>query len=198
MKELEDENERLKGVIELYHNALALLAHDINNNVATALGYMDIEIYKEAEKQVQKIPEITKTTNEFFKDPNPLQKRKINLDEKIEKAWELFTSEVKKSLTIHYPTRATILGNSLFTNIAYNLIQNAAKAGAKDVWISVQGYDVIFKDNGEGIKEETKKKIMAKTAGEGLRRVMNICEVFGWSIKIESKKEETYITITTN
>lgn len=99
-----------------------------------------------------------------------------------------------------------------FTNVIYNLLDNAVKYRKEDtpLSISIETHDlsddrlkIVISDNGIGIKKENLKKIFekfyrvptgnkhdVKGFGLGLAYVHKMIEVFGGSIKVESELNE--------
>jgi len=198
----------------------SIISHDSANLLSKAIGYLDLGIDLKsldyAEKSIQPILQaqqlITKlldTTKNILKSEREI----IDLHQEISNV----INDIKKKNTeqeIQLDIQCSvfdykILGYKIITNVFYNLIENSIKYSPREkisIKISAniknqgnKGIELVFEDNGKGISESLKKKILQKPVssekGYGMGLFMSnyiVKEHFNGTIKIEDRVEGEY------
>lgn len=195
----------------------SIISHDSANLLSKAVGYLDLGIDLKsldyAEKSIQPILQaqqlITKlleTTKNILKSEREI----IDLHQEISNV----INDIKKKNTAQEMLLDIqcsvfdykILGYKIITNVFQNLIENSIRySPRKNVSIKIsaniknqgkEGIELVFEDNGKGISESMKKKILKKPVssekGYGMGLFMSnyiIKEYFNGTVKIEDRVE---------
>ncbi|MGF3522725.1 MAG: PAS domain S-box protein [Candidatus Bathyarchaeia archaeon] len=195
-KKLEDKLAVLSGFI----------SHDIGNkifNIKTALNL--------TKKLAEDKPELTQRLNKIEDALDKIQRildaskiyeqigshalEPINVGKAVNDAASLF-SDLKSVKIINKVEDLTVNADSLLTTIFNNLIDNSLKHGKTVTTIKVShqqstdgAENIIYEDDGVGIKPADKEKLFAKGfgqgAGYGLYLIKRACELYGWTITEE-------------
>jgi PAS domain S-box-containing protein len=88
--------------------------------------------------------------------------------------------------------RLTVIADSLFRQLLYNLIDNTLKYGQKTTTIKLSFHKnkdnllLVYEDNGVGISEDMREHLFergfGKGTGFGLYSMKRVCEGYGWTI----------------
>lgn len=182
---------------------------EIANNPERLSNYANI-IYQQNKNLEEKIEKILQSSLSE-KASVKLEKTNTDLNEIIRKVSDNFNAgisekngEIKLMLQNDIPTVMT--DKFHFSNILFNLLDNASKYCISTPIIQIKTYDdssqvfIVIKDNGSGIDSKHMKKIYekfyriprgnvhdVKGFGLGLSYVLNIVKAHGWKINVESK-----------
>ena len=163
----------LKGAIQIYQGKIE---HEFAS-----------EFFPEAEKEVNRLSELVKEIAEFSK-PNKYQKRKLQINELLEKSLNLISYNTKdKKITIvrnYLQNNPSVMANEhemlqLFINILQNAVDSMNIGGTLTIDVQKLAEDdqrwlrVRIEDNGIGIPEDEVARIFAryyttKDGGTGL------------------------------
>jgi signal transduction histidine kinase len=92
----------------------------------------------------------------------------------------------------------SVLADSLFEQLFYNLLDNSLKHGEKvskfriNCKMDKDGMKLIYENDEVGIPEDEKKKIFKEGYGKGtdvgLHMVKIMCNIYGWTMKETGKQ----------
>ena len=200
----------------------ASMAHDINNHSAIIMSRADYLLYEAEKKNFpsqcigdlevinDQIEKISKITGNILKHSKKLSKAftEVNLISLVENTMEMLQPIIKKqniNTNIFFETKDAIIkaDPNQIEQVLLNLISNALDAinnnGELGITIKKNADDqlqLIIKDNGIGIDEESLKmifspfytnKVSDKGTGLGLYIVENICKNHNATIECESQ-----------
>ncbi len=195
----------------------SIIGHDSANLLSKAVGYLDLGIDSKSlefvEKSIQPIlqaqqliTELLETTKNIFKTEREI----IDLHQEISNVIKNIKKKItakEKQLDIQCSFfDYKILGYKIIKNVFHNIIENSIKySSRKNVSIKIsaninnQGIELVFEDNGIGISDSLKKKILQKPVssdkGFGMGLFMSnyiVKEHFNGTIKIEDRVEGEY------
>jgi PAS domain S-box-containing protein len=206
ISELKNAEKKLESVNEKLQVVGGLTRHDVRNKLSTITG----NIYLNKKKMVDH-PEILATFKDmesaceqivrifdFAKDYERLgveELKYVDVEKVVGEAFSLFPDlrGVEITNSCH---GLTVLADSLFRQLFYNLIDNSLRYGEKLSQITIR-YEkangnqlrLVYEDDGVGIAWDAKPKIFregyttGKGSGYGLYLVKRMMEVYGWDIR---------------
>jgi two-component system, OmpR family, phosphate regulon sensor histidine kinase PhoR len=203
-------------------SASALSRSDVNSNMSKLLNYVGI-ITKEANRLNQHVENIL-NINKVSQNDFQLQKECLDAHVLIHEIANDFETSMKEKgaiLILSLKADRTMIDTDRlhFTNLLYNLIDNALKYSPVNPHIEIitenmaQSLQISIKDNGIGINKEYHKKVFlnffrvptgnlhnVKGFGIGLSYVKSILDAHKWKISLESElgKGSTFKIIIPN
>lgn len=213
----------LKTPISTISLAAQMLNDDSVRKSPASLGHLSQVVMDESKRlrfQVEKVLQMSV----FDKSSSSLKFTDVDANKIIDNVIHTFKIKVEKyggEITYHLDATDSIINvdEMHFTNIIYNLLDNAVKYMREDVEphldittkdIEGRRLEIRISDNGIGIKKEDLKKIFdkfyrvstgnrhdVKGFGLGLAYVKKMVTIFGGSISVESElgKGSTFIII---
>ncbi|MHA1304245.1 MAG: sensor histidine kinase [Candidatus Heimdallarchaeaceae archaeon] len=219
-KELQEEIERRKQNEEQIRQKNKELSdfahffsHDIRNALAGVEGYLDLYLETKNEDYLHKIFKKTQFLKKLLDQSLSLAEAGIVVEKKL---CENLDQLVRDVAAIIIPENITYTQDKLpdlvcdeekVKQIFMNLFNNAITHGRPSkIFVQYKENNdksiIIIGNDGEQIKEEDKSKIFDKGfstkggAGLGLAIVQKIVKALGWSITVESTKENTLFIIS--
>ena len=168
---------------------------------------------KRLSSQVENVLDIVRSEKKFI-----LSREEIDLVSFLRQGMEVEKVRFEKNdleINEDYQPESLVLSadpyhlSNVFSNIVENAVKYASHEGVDNkairldvnLTINQTNYQLCFSDNGIGIEEKHQKLIFnkfyrvptgnvhnVKGFGLGLYYVRNICQLHGWSVKVESKK----------
>lgn len=184
----------LKGSIQIYQDKIK--------------GKLASEFFPEAEKEVNRLSELVKEIAEFSK-PNKYQKRKIQINDLLEKSLDLISYSIKdkdvKVVKNYLQENPSVMANAhemfqLFINIMQNSVDSMRIGGTLTIDVQKLAEDDVrwlrirIEDTGAGIAEDELARIFARYyttkqggTGLGLAIAERIILVHNGRISVTSK-----------
>jgi PAS domain S-box-containing protein len=176
-----------------------LLSHDLRNPLDIAKGYLDLmerpeseneELLEEAKNAVYRAIKVAEDLKIIAVTPEDIEEEEVNLEDAFTQA----LTSIKVSPESYNIEDTTIAArNGSITRLFANLIQNSVEHNPEPVSIKVGslGNGFYYEDNGKGIPENNREKIMKKgftTSGEGqglgLYIINRIAELHSWEVNV--------------
>ena len=179
-----------KAQADLY---VDLMSHDIRNMNQIAVGYLELainklesgEIINDSDIALLKQPfDALKRVNQLIDNVKKFQQKgstefkysTIDLGQMLEEVKRLYSSITVREIIINYaPMQCFIKANELLKEVFSNLVGNAIKHSTGPIEITIglskiekdgkKYCQVIVEDNGPGIPDDRKKKLLTRISG---------------------------------
>ncbi len=187
---------KLNESLEAVKVVSSIIRHDILNDLAVAMGYL--EIGEEKAKILDKLQHIVERLEKFRKYEKLAEiheLRCINIKDAVEDSKRL-----KPDLDIDVDNYC-ILADTMLSAVIYNIVSNAIKHCGSDVNVKIEAkergnwVEIRIIDNGKGIPNRIKDKIFEEgfkyeSAGSGLGLFLakKVVERYGGEISVEDNK----------
>ncbi len=184
-----------------------LTRHDLRNKLGglNAFAYLLKKSYAENEFVMQCVTGIEKVSKQMvdilnfeqiYEQIGIEELKCVNVDAYFNEAANLI-SDLKGIQLKPKCKGLTLMADSLFRQLLYNLIDNTIKYGDKATQIKLHFKEqtnhllLIYEDNGAGISEDMRphlfEKGFGKGTGFGLYTLKRICDTYGWTMSEEGK-----------
>ncbi len=201
-----------------------LMGHDVNNMNQVALGFLELALEKVEQNGkleitdkilLEKPFEALKSNSRLVDNVRKIRKERsgmieptlVDLGKTLEEVKRQFTDICSRDITINYmpAERCYVKANELLPDVFLNLVGNAIKhsSGPLSVNLKLESeqrqegrfYRVSIEDNGPGIPDDQKRKLLESAClkrarrngkGFGLCLAMTLLEDFNGSICIEN------------
>ncbi len=202
---LKESNQKIEITNEKLHVVGGLTRHDIRNKLLAIEGNVHMARTKmapesDALKYLNRIEITVEQVTRIFEFAAAYEKIgleelvQVDLEKTVEEAVSLFPEQQKVSVS-NECKGLSVLADSLFKQVIYNLIDNSLKHGKKNTAIKVyyeqaesSGLQLVYEDNGVGISTENKSKLFREgvstggSTGYGLFLIRKLMNVYGWTI----------------
>jgi PAS domain S-box-containing protein len=199
-------NEAIAKVVELNEKLQvveSLTRHDIRNKLSVLNGRVFLlkKRIGNNQKAITHLKEIESVSQQMLRilefekcyvQVGSEELRNVDVERYLSEAASLF-SDLKGATLTNECQGLTVLADSLFRQLFYNLIDNTLKYGRKVSVIRVHYEDeakqlkLVYEDDGVGIPHDEKKYLFhegyGKGTGYGLYLIKRICEAYGWTIQ---------------
>lgn len=177
--------------------------HDVRNKLVAVNGniYLARKLAKgqpKIEKQLDSIPETLAKIDRIFdvskvyENIGSLKLEVVDVGKSVKDAVSLF-ADFKGAKIINEVIGFKVLADLMLSTIFGNLIDNTLKYGVKTTQIRVYteqqpdgSTNLIYEDDGEGIRTEDKVRLFEKGYGKGtglgLFLIKRCCDLYGWNI----------------
>lgn len=221
--QLHEEATEAKERAELY---IDLLTHDINNLNAAVRGYVHLVLdrgkLEEKERgQLVKTLDLLDNSSHLIEDVEKIQRLEtqgnglgpIDLDQILDEVIHSARTSTREEVTINFRPQSgrMVMASDLLRDVFINLIINAVKHSEGEVAIDIridkmekerrEYYRVVIEDNGPGIPDELKNKLLSRLQrgntkapgrGLGLYLVKRLVEDFSGEVLVEDRVPEDH------